>query len=244
MCSKRSVMGCAAKPLAGIRKKFFGGRRWPTARAFKKLRTAGSFSVDYAPAGIHPICPLVGALLWALGCGIQPAPHLPPPVAAPAVTIQLVDHKALVKLIAAQRGKVVVLDCWSTSCPPCVKDFPRLVALQKKWGPAVVCLSLSFDYEGIGTPEESLPRVQTFLTTVGAEQLINLLSHQDADTLYRQLDLVSVPAIYVYRADGTLAQRFDEDDAAKRLGRPFHYGDVEEVVQSLLSSLTQPAIAR
>ena len=86
--------------------------------------------------------------------------------------------------------------------------------------------------------------MQTFLTTVGAEQLINLLSHQDADTLYRQLDLVSVPAIYVYRADGTLAQRFDEDDAAKRLGRPFHYGDVEEVVQSLLSSLTQPAIAR
>ncbi|MCX7403612.1 MAG: TlpA disulfide reductase family protein [Planctomycetia bacterium] len=152
-----------------------------------------------------------------------------------AVALELVDYDGLMARVALQRGKIVVLDCWSTACPPCVKEFPQLVARQKKWGDAVVCLSLSFDYEGVGTPEDVVPRVQGFLESVKATHIINLLTRIDADTLYGQLDLVSVPAVYVWGPDGTLAQRFDEDDAAKRLGRSFTYDDVEAVVLSLLA---------
>jgi hypothetical protein len=43
-----------------------------------------------------------------------------------------------------------------------------------------------------------------------------------------------VPAVYVWRADGSLARRFDDDDAAKRLGRPFTYADVEATVLEAL----------
>ena len=136
--------------------------------------------------------------------------------------------------VAKQQGMVVVLDCWSTSCPPCVREFPKLIAMKKKYGNAVCCVSLSFDYEGIGTPEQAMPRVQGFLEQVGAHQIVNLLSREEADVMYRQLDLASVPAVYVWQADGVLAQRFDDDDATKRLGRPFTYEDVEAVVRHLL----------
>lgn len=167
------------------------------------------------------------AFLAACGFGCGTA-------AAPPVTLALVDHAGLEAEIGRHRGKVVVLDCWSTSCPPCVKEFPRLVALAGKYGDDVVCLSLSFDYEGIGSPEDVMPRVRTFLEAVGAGRVVNLLGREEADSLAKNLDIVSVPVVDVYGRDGGLVQRFDEDDARKRLGRPFTYDDVEAAVRGAI----------
>jgi thiol-disulfide isomerase/thioredoxin len=149
-------------------------------------------------------------------------------------SVRLVDHAGLEAEIARHTGKVVVVDFWSTSCPPCVKEFPRLVALKKIHGERIACISFSLDYEGIDAPEELLPTIEKFLDKVGAGDVVNLLSTEEADAVYRKLDLVSVPAVYVYGPDGKLAQRFDEDDATKRLKRPFTYDDVEGVVDRLL----------
>jgi len=150
------------------------------------------------------------------------------------VSVRLVDLAGLEAEIARHAGKVVVVDFWSTSCPPCVKEFPRLVALKKSSGERIACISFSLDYEGIDAPEELLPTIEKFLDKVGAAEIVNLLSTEEADAVYRKLDLVSVPAVYVYGPDGKLAQRFDEDDATKRLKRPFTYDDVEGVVGRLL----------
>ncbi|MCE9631127.1 MAG: TlpA family protein disulfide reductase [Planctomycetia bacterium] len=164
-----------------------------------------------------------------------------PPLAADtkkgnSVRVELVDHDSLMAAVAARTGKVVVLDCWSTSCPPCVKEFPRLVALAAAHGDRVACLSLAFDYEGIGTPEESLPRVREFLEEVGAGNVCNMLSREEADVMYRKLDLTSVPAVSIWRPDGSLAVRYDDDFASKTLGRPFTYADIEATVRQLLES--------
>jgi len=161
----------------------------------------------------------------APGCGRRPEPE-----PEPAVPLRLVDHAGLVAEIAAHRGKIVVLDCWSTSCPPCVREFPRLVALADKHPRDVVCMSLSFDYEGIGTPADVVPKVRTFLEAVGARRVVNLLGSEESDALAAKLDLVGVPAVFVYGRDGTLLERFDEDSAKQRLGRPFTYDDVEATV--------------
>jgi hypothetical protein len=80
-----------------------------------------------------------------------------------------------------------------------------------------------------------VPRVRTFLEAVGAGRVVNLLGREEADSLAKKLDIVSVPVVYVYGRDGGLVQRFDEDDAAKRLGRPFTYDDVEAVVRGAIS---------
>jgi thiol-disulfide isomerase/thioredoxin len=154
----------------------------------------------------------------------------------PPVAITTVDHAGLMREVARHRGKVVVLDCWSTSCPPCVKEFPGLVRLAATHPDEVVCLSLAVDYEGIGTPEEVLPAVRGFLEGVGAGGVINMVSTEESDAIYRKLDLASVPAVYVWRPDGSLAVRFDDDHATRSLGRPFTYDDVENTVVGLLAA--------
>jgi len=128
-----------------------------------------------------------------------------------------------------------VLDCWSTSCPPCVKEFPRLVALQAKYGDRVVCMSLSLDYEGLDPVDTLVPPVLRFLQDVKAGAVVNMIATEEADAMYKKLELDSVPAVYVWKADGTLARRFDEGDAKARLGRPFTYDDVEAEVKGLLA---------
>ena len=188
------------------------------------------------------LCGLTGA-----GCGSEAPPAAsddPQPAAASAtgaeaaetaaeVTLELVDHAGLLEKIASGTGRVVVLDCWSTSCPPCIKEFPGLLALQKTFGDEVLCLSLSFDYEGIGEVEEVMPRVRGFLEKVAAT-IPNMLSSEESDVMLTKLDLVSVPGIFVYAQDGSLAKWFDDDMASTDLGRPFTYADVEAEVRMLL----------
>lgn len=168
------------------------------------------------------------------GCG-QPARSPAPPESPPDVAVRLVDHADIEAERARHQGKVVVLDCWSTSCPPCVKEFPGLVELARKYGDRVACLSLSFDYEGIGAVEDVLPRVEGFLREVGAGALVNLVSREDADALYVKMDLVSVPAVFVWKPDGSLFRRFDDELAARELGRPFTYADIDAAVREALA---------
>lgn len=155
--------------------------------------------------------------------------------ASPGIGLTPVDHEGLLREIERHRGKVVVLDCWSTSCPPCVREFPGLVRLASARRPDVVCLSLALDYDG-GDLDEVLPPVRTFLESVGAHDVTNLIATEEADAMYRKLDLAGVPAVFVWRPDGTLARRFDDDVAATSLGRPFTYADVAEAVDSLLAA--------
>lgn len=190
----------------------------------RKWGGQGALSCIVGPAGILALVLAVG------GAGCRRAPVAP----APALQLDLVDHAALMQRVRAHAGKVVVLDCWSTSCPPCIREFPGLVRLAAAHPQAVACLSLSFDYEGIGSPEEAAERVRGFLASVGAAGIENLLSREEADAMYRRLELDSVPAVYVWRQDGSLARRFDDDDAQRRLGRPFTYADVEAEVQACL----------
>jgi thiol-disulfide isomerase/thioredoxin len=183
-------------------------------------------------------------LVMCGGCGGKspatvPAASAPATATAtadsPAVVIRLVDHAEVEAERAKHSGKVVVLDCWSTSCPPCVKEFPGLVKLQETFGDRVVCLSLSFDYEGIGAPEEVVPRVEGFLRDVGAGAIVNLVAREDADSLYQKMDLVSVPAVFVWKPDGTLARKFDDEMAFTDLGRPFSYEDISAAVEACLT---------
>ncbi|NBW96384.1 MAG: hypothetical protein EBR28_06560 [Planctomycetia bacterium] len=97
-------------------------------------------------------------------------------------------------------------------------------------------MSLSFDYEGLGGPEDVQPRVRTFLEAVGARRIVNMIGSVDSDTLARAVDIVGVPAVFVYGRDGLLVERFDEDSARRRLGRPFTYDDVEAAVQAGLGA--------
>lgn len=151
---------------------------------------------------------------------------------AAEVSLKVLDYDGIQQLIASKRGAVVVMDAWSTSCPPCMKEFPNLVALHKKYGNKLACISLSFDYEGIGKPDDVAPQVREFLTTQGAT-FDNVLSSEESDVLYRKFQLASVPAVFVFDRDGKLVKRFDNEKAQSEEDG-FTYEQVAAFVENLL----------
>ncbi len=52
-----------------------------------------------------------------------------------AIKVTPVDFAGFEAEIAKLKGKLVVVDVWSTGCPPCMKEYPKLVELSKKSGP-------------------------------------------------------------------------------------------------------------
>jgi thiol-disulfide isomerase/thioredoxin len=155
------------------------------------------------------------------------------------VKLQILDWEGLQHLLASHRGKVVVLDCWSTSCEPCIREFPNLVALQKKFGrERLACISLSFDYEGLGKPEEQREPVLAFLRQQKAD-FDNVLSSVESDVLTAKLEIPSIPAVFVYDQTGELHRRFD-NRFASTTGGPFTYEQVSAEVEELLSSPRTP----
>jgi thiol-disulfide isomerase/thioredoxin len=174
-------------------------------------------------------CPLVIlSLLLAAGCGSSAPPEAPAsgetsePTAQQAasnadVQLDTLNYDEIQERIASKKGKVVVLDAWSTSCPPCMKDFHNLVELHKEYGPdKVACISLSFDYEGLGKPEEVREPVLTFLKSQGAT-FDNLMSNEESDVLYRKFKLNAVPAVFVYDRSGKLRERFESEGAYEKV---------------------------
>ena len=143
--------------------------------------------------------------------------------------------------VAESAGKIVVVDLWSTSCIPCIKELPRLGQLQRDRSENVVCISLSVDYIGLKSrPAESYrERVQKTLERCDVRGR-NFLCTTDSDMVFRKLDLPSIPAVYVYGADGQLVQRFDASSLKEGSSQeePFSYNaDILPLVNQLIADL-------
>jgi|SRR6185369_3421791 len=152
------------------------------------------------------------------------------------IALQVLDWDQTQKLVASHKGKIVVVDVWSTACEPCVKEFPNLVKLHKKHGAKdVACVSLSCDYVGIKSkpPEFYRERVMKFLTEQGAA-FDNVLCSLPSDELFQKMDLASNPAVYVFGRDGKLVKRFD-NDSIKNDSEAFTYEHVTKLVEELVA---------
>lgn len=94
-------------------------------------------------------------VLLAAGCGreavTEPAVKAAkvasvPPVLRKAPEWVLKDVEGREVKAADFKGKVVVVDFWATWCPPCRKEIPEYVALQKKYAErGLVILGFSLD---------------------------------------------------------------------------------------------------
>jgi thiol-disulfide isomerase/thioredoxin len=145
------------------------------------------------------------------------------------VTIQ--DFDGIQALIASKRDRVVVMDCWSTYCPPCMKEFHNLVELHQEYPEQVACVSLNFDYTGGkgAAPDDSREAVLDFLTEKGAT-FDNVIASVPAEDLYQQMDFktAAVPAVFVYDREGKLAKQFEGEVS---------YADVRQLVAELLGNV-------
>ncbi|MEX0938158.1 MAG: TlpA disulfide reductase family protein [Pirellulales bacterium] len=167
----------------------------------------------------------------------SPAPAAPTtaagsaaPEQGPPVELQVLDYQGIEDLIASHRGKLVVLDAWATSCPPCVKEFPNLVKLHERYGPEnLACISVSFDNDGIASLDEAKATVLGFLKSQRAT-FDNVIGSEPSDELLKKFGIYAVPAVYVYDRQGELRKRFDNST-----GEEFTYSDVEALLVRMMN---------
>lgn len=84
---------------------------------------------EYKPAGIQPP---------------DPAWRERPPVSAGDFELRSLEGRRV--RLADFRGRVVLLNFWTTWCTACVAEMPELVALQKKHADQVTVLGISLDF--------------------------------------------------------------------------------------------------
>jgi len=132
---------------------------------------------------------------------------------AAKVSVSEVSAKELAEALKAQKGKVVLVDCWALWCAPCIKKFPHFVELQKKYGEkGLVCVSISLDKLGADETfkQES---VLKFLKDKGAEFPNFILAEpkKDEDALVKILgEFTAVPYMAMFDRSGRRVWVSDE----------------------------------
>jgi thiol-disulfide isomerase/thioredoxin len=111
-----------------------------------------------------------------------------------------VNELTFPKLIAAQKGKVVLVDFWATWCVPCRKELPELVKLEAKLrarGLALVTISADEVENEAGARE--------FLAAAGVKSTAFLKVPKDDDAFIRAIDPKwsgELPALVLYDKAG------------------------------------------
>ncbi|MEZ6136630.1 MAG: TlpA disulfide reductase family protein [Pirellulaceae bacterium] len=134
-----------------------------------------------------------------------------------AINVEVIDADELQQRVQKHVGKIVVLDIWSNSCPPCMEEFHNLVDLSQKYPDQVVAMSFNVNYIGLkkSPPESTLPEVTDFLASKNALSVHNFLSStQDSDVL-EKYEVDSIPAIIIYDASGRVAAKLTDSSAGE-----------------------------
>ncbi len=77
---------------------------------------------------------------------------------APTWELKSVDGKTVKS--SEFKDKVLILDFWATWCPPCVKEIPGFIELQKEYGDkGLVVIGVSLDQDGPGVVRKFMDKM-------------------------------------------------------------------------------------
>lgn len=130
-----------------------------------------------------------------------------------AVTVEVKSWAEVQQMMADHRGKVVVVDIWSTWCKNCMREFPHLVKLHRQFPDTVACISVDIDYNGRKDqpPESFRDKVLAFLSKHEAT-FQNVISSDTDEYVYNVLEVGSIPVVLVYDREGNLKKKFTNDE--------------------------------
>jgi thiol-disulfide isomerase/thioredoxin len=139
------------------------------------------------------------------------------------VQVKLVTYDQMGDVVRQLRGKVVVVDFWSTTCNPCIREFPNLVKLNEKYGTkgfAAVSVSTDSDPEAADTQAQVLKFLRSRKATFS-----NLLLNEKEDVWNEKLGNKGVPIVFVFNREGQWVRKYTDD---------VDYAAIEKLVLELL----------
>jgi thiol-disulfide isomerase/thioredoxin len=135
-------------------------------------------------------------------------------LAAPADPLTPLDEKGLASLVAAHKGKVLLVDFWATWCEPCRKEMPLLVKLEQK----LKAKGLAFTTVSCDEPEDAAQAAE-FLKKAGVTGTLYLKRVKNDDAFIRSMDPKwsgALPALFIYDRTGKKVRSIiGEADLAK-----------------------------
>jgi len=166
-----------------------------------------------------------------------PSTKTQPASGDPEVAVDVRSWEEVRHMIARHRGKVVVVDVWSTWCVPCMREFPGLVRLHRQHGDDVACISVNIDYIGLedAPPESFRDKVLEFLRKQQAT-FENVISSDPDEVVLKAVQVSSIPAVLVYDREGVLRKTFTNDDDTYGTGGFTYEEHIIPLVESLVKS--------
>jgi thiol-disulfide isomerase/thioredoxin len=180
---------------------------------------------------LHPAAAATAVLLVMTGCA--PSSSGNEGKGAPAA-----NHESSVDLVSVTvdqwreeigklRGEIVVADMWATWCIPCIERFPHMVELSERYQQdGVRFVSICLDDPG---DEQAVAYARQFLREQNATFANYLIDDNVADS-FEKLDLLTIPAVFIYGRDGEIRYRLTADDPNNQ----FTDRDVEAAIEELL----------
>ena len=159
-------------------------------------------SMTYAWIGLAVIAVVAGYYIYGRGesnAGSAMKPMLPPgELAGSAPAFTLTDLNGKPVSLADFRGKVVVLNFWATWCPPCRREIPDFIDLQREYG------SRGVQIVGIALDEPE--KVQAFARQNGMNYPV-LLGSDEISMKYGGIE--GIPTTFIIDRDGKIVNRFE-----------------------------------
>lgn len=160
-----------------------------------------------------------------------------PPAEAPPVTLKKAKLGEVTDYIAAQKGKVVVVDLWNDLCPPCKAEFPNLVKLHNKYGDKVACVSVSVGLEPDKFYEPSL----AFLKKKEARFANFMVSEEEEWDKTFDVASAAVPVVIVHDQKGVRVAQvkdaflYQDGKKIREVSDKQTYEEVNKIVEKLIN---------
>jgi len=146
----------------------------------------------------------------------------------PATDLKPVSFQQWDAVLDNSDGQISVVDYWASWCAPCIERFPHMVEMHHKYkDQGVRFLSLNLDeYDD----EESIIWANDFLARIKAV-FPNYHMNENMLSAFERLDLLGIPVVRIYAADGSELHRLSGDNPNKQ----FSEKDVENAILGLLA---------